>query len=264
MVANLWQEHHPHIGDFSREAVALHFHFAKLLVSSHVFRGLSSDAAIDPIPTAFKQVAMTAVESAKSIIDLLIRSDDLQIAFVGIPHYYHTMIAFACSFLLKITTKYQNHIGIELITVSDIIGRVVDLCKNTQCTQYHLVHLIGEGLQILLSKCTAFKPTSEPAPRYWNEQQLTVSMETPDRLSRRSAQSHVPEMTLGLGSIWDNAREAAINDLTASLYSSFGVDDSTVPLGAISTDSVNFDRSGYDWDTMDSTFTTGSLGLGLL
>lgn len=204
---------HPHVGDYPRKAVSLHFYFAKLLVCSHVFRGLSSDVAIDPVPAEFLDTAYMAIESAKSIIRLVVGDSDLQIAFVGVPHYFHTMIAYACSFLIKTATKYRKHIEIDVKIVFQMIGDVVALCKSTHCAQYHLVHWIGKGLQIMLSSCINGTPENERMPSPSGSQTVNTVDEALPTLGasvRNSGSNYAMDTETNMGSVWDAARQAAI------------------------------------------------------
>ncbi|KAJ5095748.1 hypothetical protein NUU61_005104 [Penicillium alfredii] len=109
---DLWVTHwlgisqnHLIIGTYPSKAITLHHHFSKLLVSSHVFRGIGPDPSQDPLPTKSQDLAAVAINSAKSVVELTVTDPDLIDAYIGIPHSYHTMIAFACSFLMKVATK---------------------------------------------------------------------------------------------------------------------------------------------------------------
>jgi hypothetical protein len=241
----------------------MHFYFAKLFVCSHVFRGLTFDAIVDPLPTPFKDTAMVAVESAKSIVDLVIRDDDIKSAFIGMPHYYHTMIAFACSFLLKIATKYRQHVAVEVKAIFEMISCVVTVCKNSQCTPYHLVPRIGEGLQVLLSNCMNSVARHESGHRPQQQFMQQVSPATQDTM-----QDHDLGTTQNLGSVWDTAREAAMlypNDRLAGLY------EYPDPLGGgvemfqgINSSLLGLDSSDSTWDTSMTSFDAEHMGLRLL
>ncbi|KAJ0426165.1 hypothetical protein BJY00DRAFT_323627 [Aspergillus carlsbadensis] len=144
-------QHHPIIGAYPSKAIMLHHHFSKLLVSSHVFRGIGRDSIQDPLPVEFQGLASVAIHSARAVLETTVTDPDIVDAFVGIPHYYQTMIAFACSFLLKTAKVYRNHVTINSATVIDAIKPVIDLCLGANCTSYHLAHWIGRGLRTLLN-----------------------------------------------------------------------------------------------------------------
>lgn len=120
-------------------------------MSSQVFRGLSSGLNIEPVPSDFIDLALVAVESAKSVIDLVTTDKDITDAFAGVPYYFHTMIAYACSFLLKTTRRYSENLSIDDSGVYDMIWRIIELCEHTPCTSFHLVHWIGQGLRKMLA-----------------------------------------------------------------------------------------------------------------
>lgn len=153
-----------------------------------------------------------AVESAKSIVDLIIQDSDLKLALVGIPHYFHTMIAFACSFLLKTATMYREHIKIDVNPIFEMIGQVVALCKSIQCAQYHLIHWIGEGLQIMLSNCVEAATNNEPGRGQTGAQQLGVNephLATSGTSPQNTEPDHAMGATQNLAGIWEVARQAA-------------------------------------------------------
>lgn len=140
-------EPHEQIGDFPAKALTLHYHFAKLFVSSHVFRGHSSRPGENPLPAAYHDIAQVAIKSAKGIVDLITQDLDIRAGFVAMPHYYHTMIAYACSFLLRLASNNHSHLGIEQHEILNSILQVTELCQSTQCTRYHIIHWMGSGLR---------------------------------------------------------------------------------------------------------------------
>jgi hypothetical protein len=271
-LTDILKETHEQTGNFPRAALTLHFHFAKLFVCSHVFRGLTSDATADPIPKPFTDIAMTALESAKSIADLIIEDPDLRAAFVSVPHYYHTMIAFACSFLLKMATKYREQITVDTQKIFAMIGRVVELCKMSQCTRYHLVHWMGEGLQVLLSNCV--RATSERSQHLHRGSQPNVAPETAsegfDSSNQHQSQGQIqtPESTQSLGNAWDMAREAAIlypNDRSTALYgNSNGTNGNGESMEGINTVGIDLEDFDYSMNMPMTNFSTEHMGFRLL
>ena len=243
----------------------MHFYFGKLFVSCHVFRGLTFDAVEDPMPTPFKDIAIVAVESATSIVELVIRDDDIKTAFVGMPHYYHTMIAFACSFLLKIAIKYRQHVTVEVDTIFEMIGRVVAVCKNSQCMPYHLVHRIGEGLQALLSNCMNAVPGRENGRGRNNPQQQCMLQ--PPTATQDTMQNYDSMVTQNQGSVWDTAREAAMlypGDRLASLYDPNLMDEGMEMFCGTNSSLLDLDYSDGTWDTSITPFDCEHMGLRLL
>ncbi|KUJ16004.1 uncharacterized protein LY89DRAFT_697978 [Mollisia scopiformis] len=133
--SELQRQHHV-IGEFPAKGVILHHHFAKLHLHSHVFRGLK-DA---PVPPHFLENASAAVSAATSIVESLLMDSDLREGLVGIPHYLHTMTAFACVFLLKVVAQYPGQFIEDLQFRSTAVGK------------WHLVHLMADGLEKLAAK----------------------------------------------------------------------------------------------------------------
>lgn len=143
------------IGDFPAKGVVLHHHFAKLHLHSHVFRGRVGDTSIPPY---FQENAVAAVSAATSIVESLLADPDLRESLIGIPHYLHTMTAFACVFLLKVASQFSGQY-IEGSVVLDLTTRLVHQFRSTAVGKWHLVHLMADGLE----KMAAKKITSPPA-----------------------------------------------------------------------------------------------------
>ncbi|PCG91581.1 Hypothetical protein PENO1_070490 [Penicillium occitanis (nom. inval.)] len=139
-----------HIGNFPSKGVLLHYHFGKLHLYSHVFRGLKSGDHIEHIPSYFKDAASTAVSHATTILELLLGDADIRRSIIGVPHYFHTMVAFACVVLLKVVDRYRDDLGIDVATTHALIQRVIDFFRHVNCGQYHLVHWMADGLAKML------------------------------------------------------------------------------------------------------------------
>lgn len=122
-------------------------------MSPHVFHGRTSHPDEGLVPIQYSEMARIAVNSAKAITELVIQDQVIKSGLVSMPHYYHTMIAYACSFLLKLTASHHNHLGIQPAEIFNAIHKVADVCKSTSCTRYHLVHWMGTGLHELAAKC---------------------------------------------------------------------------------------------------------------
>ncbi|KAF2820253.1 hypothetical protein CC86DRAFT_387296 [Ophiobolus disseminans] len=140
---------HESIGEFPTKGVILHHHLSKLHLHSHVFRGLKGA----PVPHYFQSSAVAAVTAATSIIEIILTDDDIREGLVGIPHYIHSMIAFACVFLLKIAGQYSGQY-IEDAVVFDLATKAVQQFRSTPVGKWHLVHLMAEGLEKMLAKKT--------------------------------------------------------------------------------------------------------------
>ena len=79
----------------------MHYHFGKLYLGHHVFRGLEAS----PIPPYFVSVATDARDAALNIFALILDNEAFRNNIVGMPHYFHIMISFAGHFLLEICMK---------------------------------------------------------------------------------------------------------------------------------------------------------------
>ncbi|KFY04983.1 hypothetical protein O988_00356 [Pseudogymnoascus sp. VKM F-3808] len=276
---------HPVVGEYPSKAVMLHFHFSKLFVCSHVFRGLASDARHDPMAEDFKDIALMAVSSAKSIITLITQDPDLNPAFAGLPHYFHTMIAFACSFLLKITTKYRCHIDTEAQPIFDMITRVVRLCRTTVSTPNHLLHWMGEGLQSLLTTCIAATASyeREQGQRRVEESRRLEQQAGVAGAQRSSPSAHIPlssgasssqndlsnpplDSVQGLGNVWDTAREAAMV-FPGERYDEISFQTLNPPFqggGGAAQAGLGPDGTASAWDATLAFFDVEHMGFGLL
>ncbi|XPS79959.1 hypothetical protein M3J09_011926 [Ascochyta lentis] len=138
---------HQFIGGFPTKGVIIHHHLAKLHLHSHVFRGLRGAS----VPPHFNDSAVAAVTAATDTIEMVLTDFDIQEGLVGIPHYIHSMIAFACAFLLNIASQYSGQY-IADTAVFDLTTRAVQQFRSTAVGKWHLVHLMAEGLEKMIAK----------------------------------------------------------------------------------------------------------------
>lgn len=120
---------------------------------SHVFRGLKGS----PVPAYFQENAAAAVAAATATIEMLLTDYDIREGLVGIPHYLHSMIAFACVFLLKVAAQHSGQF-IQDAVVYDLTTKAVEQFRSTAVGKLHLVHLMADGLE----KMTASKIGARP------------------------------------------------------------------------------------------------------
>ncbi|KAH7071071.1 hypothetical protein FB567DRAFT_554578 [Paraphoma chrysanthemicola] len=139
-------KHHQLITEFPAKGVILHHHLAKLHLHSHIFRGLKGG----PVPQYFHESAIAAVAAATAVVDLLLEDHDIREGLVGIPHYLHSMIAYACVFLLKVAAQYTAQY-IDDALVLDMTSKVVNQFRATPVSKYHLVYLMADGLEKMAS-----------------------------------------------------------------------------------------------------------------
>ncbi|TDZ17668.1 Transcriptional activator of proteases prtT [Colletotrichum orbiculare MAFF 240422] len=142
-----WSETLPeqsqHIGRFPRKGAMLHFHFAKLHLYSHVFRGLSGD---NPIPHHFLDCAATAISVATSTVNFILTDPDVAAGVVGMPSYLHCMTAFASMFLIKVAVKYGGDL-VEPHRVWDLTTSLVRHFRSLPAGRWHLANLMAPGLE---------------------------------------------------------------------------------------------------------------------
>ena len=132
-----------------------------------------------------------AIQSAKTIVHLVVQDTDLKNAFIGGIHYFHNMIAHACLFLLKVTMKYGNHFQVNVSDVLDEVERIILLCKDVPCADYHVIRWIGKGLQNLLSEFRSAFCSGAAAPTSSLQQPRLPTRYAPDTSAAAFAgQSH--------------------------------------------------------------------------
>ena len=123
-------------------------HFARLYLYSHVFRGLGTSS----VPPHFYDFAVKAVTEASSIINTLLNDQDIIGSLNGIPSYLHSMTAFACMFLVSVSTRRRATSLVNPVHLQDMISRLVELFRSVPTGKWHLVHLMAGGLEKVLTK----------------------------------------------------------------------------------------------------------------
>ncbi|KDN64585.1 hypothetical protein CSUB01_10773 [Colletotrichum sublineola] len=150
-------EQYQHIGRFPRKGAMLHFHFAKLHLYSHVFRGLSGE---NPIPHHFLDCAATAISVAIATIDFILTDPDVAAGVIGMPSYLHCMTAFACMFLIKVAVKYGGDL-IESGHVWNLTTSLVRHFRSLPTGRWHLANLMAPGLERMAATLKS-GPSGEP------------------------------------------------------------------------------------------------------
>ncbi|KAH8697401.1 hypothetical protein BGW36DRAFT_167455 [Talaromyces proteolyticus] len=144
------------VGNYPQKGVGFHYHFAKLYLCSHAFRGVppAQDRRQSLTPD-MEDVANTGVLSAMSILRVIVSDDEFQSFLNGLPLYFDTMIAFAVVFLLKVATKYATAIRIDTAQILSLVSQTVAVLRDITRSMHrqHLLVVIAEGLEKLLWMC---------------------------------------------------------------------------------------------------------------
>lgn len=148
----------PYIGDFPRRGLQLHYQFGKLYLGHQVFKGLRGEA----IPPPFMAAASMAHDAAISIFEMILDDDTLKAHLVGMPHYFHVMIAFAGHFLLEVTKGYSVQLSIVPEENFALIRKVLTLFQNTPCVAQHPICRMTPGLNRKMLDCAASLSSSSP------------------------------------------------------------------------------------------------------
>ncbi|KAL4899067.1 hypothetical protein BDW74DRAFT_171756 [Aspergillus multicolor] len=216
------QPPNPVIGSFPQRGLVLYSYFAKLQINSLSVRGVSTSSG--RLSADRKEIANMAVLAATNILTMLLEEDDLRRSLVGAPLYVHTMIAMASVFLMKVATKWNRLMGlnIEYAFVSRLLGRIVGLLKSAITSERHLLKHIARGLNEMLQR---LKPQSaqdrvvEPADEWERGPTGTYSSHAATSLRLE----HAPASINHIGDIQGVGEDSALmND--ALLYEAFGTD----------------------------------------
>ena len=174
----------PHVGDYPRKGVGLHYHFAKLYLCSHAFRGapVSSHSSYQLSPE-LEEIAQLAVQSAKTILRTIITDEEMQSHLNGLPLYFDTMIAFAAVFLLKVATKFAATVRSDSSEILLLVGDMAHVLKNCTARMHrqHLLVCIADGIAGLLQKCkdaSHLEHRQPPVAENLNQQQNVIVDQT--------------------------------------------------------------------------------------
>ncbi|GKZ37421.1 hypothetical protein AbraIFM66950_008944 [Aspergillus brasiliensis] len=139
------------VGNYPQKGVGFHFHFAKLYLCSHAFRGVPAASGLDP---ELEEIANAGVLSAMAILRMLVADGEFQSFLNGLPLYFDTMIAFAVIFLLKVASKHASAIGIDTAQILSLVSHTVTVLRQVTRSmhQQHLLVNIARGLQTILDR----------------------------------------------------------------------------------------------------------------
>ncbi|XRM44931.1 hypothetical protein ABZX51_008034 [Aspergillus tubingensis] len=137
-----------HIGEFPRRGLELHYQFGKLYLGHQVFKGLRGN----PIPLPFLSAAQMAHEATVTIFELILNDPQMSENLVGMPHYFHVMIAFAGHLLLEICHNHHVQLNIDLRGELHLISAVLGVFRRIECITYHPLRRMAPGLTRKLSE----------------------------------------------------------------------------------------------------------------
>jgi hypothetical protein len=148
-----WNEsysHHAHIGNYPNKGLTLHYHFAKLYVCSHIFRGRA--AIVFGMVSELDEIVNISVMSATSILTLLTSDEDIRFYLDGLPSYFFTMITFASAFLLKLAQRYPDLPCVHNNECFELIRQVTERLRLVSLSMHekHLLRSIVNGMEKVL------------------------------------------------------------------------------------------------------------------
>ncbi|EGX91947.1 Fungal specific transcription factor [Cordyceps militaris CM01] len=157
-----WMERfapNPHIGNYPRKGVALQYHFSKLYLCSHAFRGSATRAArmqtqSPDVMLELDDIANGAVRSAMAILRSVNADEELQSFFDGLPIYFGTMLAFSVVFLLKVSAKYFGFVQVDAREIRPLIAETVAALEKVTAKMHrrHLLVSMTKGMRGLVQK----------------------------------------------------------------------------------------------------------------
>ncbi|KPI43658.1 Transcriptional activator of proteases prtT [Cyphellophora attinorum] len=138
------------IGNYPNQGVKLHYHFTKLYLCSHAFRG-AHDPASDSynISEELEDFANLAVHSATSILRHVVEDVEFQSFLNGLPAYYDTMIPFAVVFLLKVLAKDSPAVRVDRAGTYSLMERLSFTLESitAQMPKQHLLSSVASSLR---------------------------------------------------------------------------------------------------------------------
>ncbi|KAK5075565.1 hypothetical protein LTR64_001772 [Lithohypha guttulata] len=144
---------HDLIGQWPNQGAIMHYHWAKLYLTSYSLRGLPEHSAV--IPEHFLEFASAAVGAATNIINLLLEDKDAHMALAYVPHHVHGMIAFATMFLLKVATRHAEQLFIDKNHLGMLMGALSRQFRLTVVGKDHLIHRMAEGVEKMADMLTS-------------------------------------------------------------------------------------------------------------
>lgn len=94
-----------------------------------------------------------AIASATSTLTPILDDPDMRRAVIGVPLYLLTAITYACLFLMKVQSQWnQAEFDIDYGRVVELVERTIAMLNNARQCVRHVTHYIGTGLNSILQK----------------------------------------------------------------------------------------------------------------
>lgn len=154
------------IGDYPVVGTSLHYHFALLLLNSLALRGRPLQS-LATLPQPLRPIALSAIEAAHSILQFFLDERSYRDGLVGIPLYFHSMIAFAIVFLIKLSHRWSA-IGISIdpeTHTRPLIQRIITTLRECKGGANHMVFSMASGFERMLQTTWATDPNHPPGPK---------------------------------------------------------------------------------------------------
>lgn len=145
----------PHVGNYPQKGVGMHYHFAKLYLCAHSFRGIvNPSVSHHHMPQEMLEMAEIAISSATHILRLVNNDPEIQSFLNGLPLYFDTMIAFAAVFLLKMSTEYVSIVKVDTNETLRLLLQTVVMLEEVGLSMKpkHLLIRISHSLRLLLDR----------------------------------------------------------------------------------------------------------------
>lgn len=188
------------VGNYPQKGVGFHYHFAKLYLCSHAFRGVpAGEHATQCFSPELEEIANAGILSAMSILRVIVSDAEFRSFMNGLPLYFDTMLAFAVVFLLKVATKYATVIRIDTSKILSLVSQTVAALREITRPMHrqHLLVVISEGLERLLIRCQVPVQTTQEAVYHASpalEPRAHVEMGWMENMASFDFQTNFPDM----------------------------------------------------------------------
>jgi hypothetical protein len=154
-----------HVGNYPSKGVDLQYHFGKLYLCSHVFRNVSLGTPHSHDHSTViirREIGQCAVHSALAILQTVEADIEIQSFLNGLSVYFHTMIAFAAVFLLKVSTSFSGLVELDTTETQQSLETLNLVLKDVTSSMHprHILVSIAKGIHSLLQRSNLAKNTS--------------------------------------------------------------------------------------------------------